>query len=431
MIPFDSAQRIHRFLRRRYRKPWWRWDRVDDPRDRRGRRRPLSQLLEAVRLGLLSCQHGLRDVEMLTQQLRGPARALVSDRVPYTTISDLLAKLMPDGLRQHLVGQLRDMKRAKQLEPDGLPCGVATMDGKCLATLRHDAAGTGQLQRGDDGKQRYLVRAIRTVLSSSASKPCIDQYSVPADTNEMGAFEAAFRQLIATYRRGDYFDVIDVDAGLICRRHAQLIVDEGFGYVARLKQSQPELLAEAERLLEPRIARQTPDAETPWQPYQGNRIRRRLWRTSRIEGWLDFPGLRQAYVVVTQTRHPDETVNTEYHYWITSLGPNTFTPAQLLHAARNHWSIENDCFWSLDVLWREDSHGWCNRGRAAESLGLLRLMAYNLVQFLRKRHVRHKRPRQGDTVDAPWRDVFRWIDRALTSDFADIAPKQAAVAPGI
>ena len=51
--------------------------------------------------------------------------------------------------------------------------------------------------------------------------------------------------------------------------------------------------------------------------------------------------------------------------------------------------------------------------------------------YIRKRHVRHKRPRQGDTVETPWRDVLRWIDRALTSDFADIAPMQAAVAPGI
>ena len=391
----------------------------------------MAELLESVRLGLLSGERGLRDVESLTEELCGPARALVSRRVPYTTIGDLLAKLEPDGLRQHLVGQIRDMMRSKQLRPEWLPCGVATMDGKCLAVVDHDACGSGQLQRGDDGHDRYLVRAIRTVLSSTRSKPCIDQFTVPPETNEMGAFEAAFRQLIATYRRGQYFDVIDVDAGLISRRNAELIIDEGFAYMSRLKESQPDLLAEARRLLEPRIASEPPDAQTPWEPYQAKRIRRRLWRTQEIAGWLDFPGLRQAWVVVAETEHPDGRLTTERHYWFSSLGPRAFSPGQLLLAARNHWSVENNCFWSLDVLWGEDRAAWCNRGRAAECLGLMRLMAYNLTQFIRKRHVRRVRPHKGDTVDTPWRDTFRMIRKALTSDLAGLDPRPTAVAAGV
>jgi hypothetical protein len=48
--------------------------------------------------------------------------------------------------------QVRDAHRSKMLAPSGLPCGVATVDGKNLATLDHDADGTGHSRSKDNEK---------------------------------------------------------------------------------------------------------------------------------------------------------------------------------------------------------------------------------------------------------------------------------------
>ena len=48
----------------------------------------------------------------------------------------------------------------------------------------------------------------------------------------------------------------------------------------------------------------------------------------------------------------------------------------------------------MDVIWDEDSKVWCGQGLGIQVLGLLRLMAYNLVSRLRCRYLRHTRPDQ-------------------------------------
>ena len=60
----------------------------------------------------------------------------------------------------------------------------------------------------------------------------------------------------------------------------------------------------------------------------------------------------------------------------------------ILRNVRNHWRIENNVFNSLDVIWREDDMPWSTKGFALFTLGMLRCLAYNLIQYLRVRHLR-------------------------------------------
>lgn len=46
------------------------------------------------------------------------------------------------------------------------------------------------------------------------------------------------------------------------------------------------------------------------------------------------------------------------------------------------------CNWTVDVIWDEDTKVWCGQGLGIQVLGLLRLMAYNLVSLLRCRYLR-------------------------------------------
>ena len=44
---------------------------------------------------------------------------------------------------------------------------------------------------------------------------------------------------------------------------------------------------------------------------------------------------------------------------------------------RRHWSIENECYWVLDVAFREDDHR-LREGRAAANLATVRRMALSV-----------------------------------------------------
>ena len=78
-------------------------------------------------------------------------------------------------------------------------------------------------------------------------------------------------------------------------------------------------------------------------------------------------------------------------------------------------------FWTLDVQWREDGLAWCTQGRAVETLGYLRAMAYNLMQLARRRHLRERR-RDGQWQPPSWRLLFGWTLRALLAEGAQPDP---------
>ena len=137
--------------------------------------------------------------------------------------------------------------------------------------------------------------------------------------------------------------------------------------------------------------------------------------------------LRQTWLVRQETAKPDGTIEVEDRFFITSVLWNRLKPHQILRLVRNHWGIENDTYNSLDLQWREDHGPWCTKGVSVWALGVLRLMAYNVAQMLRKRRLRQKHP------DGRWRDPVRWrklfahIRGALE---ADLATEQQAVSPG-
>lgn len=403
--------RVQRFLDRHLTAPAYRWGDLTDPRDRRGRRWALAELVSAAFCGLLAGCPTLREVEAATEDAGGWVRQRVPRRAPDTTLWDLLPQLDVGELRAKLHQQVRGAWRRKALTPVELPCGVVAIDGKGLGALEHDADGVAQKNyRSHDGTPYWLARSLRAVLTSADARPCLDQMPIAARSNEMSSFAAFFAELMRVYGAGDLFEIVTVDAGLTSRANADLVAAADKAYLMALKGTQPELLAEAQRLLG---GRRDPDAETDWEPYQGARVRRRFFRTAEIAGYHDWPHLRQAWLVATTVLAADGTAEIERRYFLTNLPWGRLTAAQCLRLVRRHWGIENDCFWTLDVQWREDALPWCTQGRAVEVLSWLRLMAYNLLQLARRTHLR-RRDAAGVREPPPaWRRVFAWVRQAL------------------
>ncbi len=433
--PEPAKKRVQKFLAKKLGGGAKGWSHSDAPDSRQMTKvdHSMPSVLWALELGLISNQPTLRDVEEMSGTLGPWARPLVPAAISDTTLYTEAQRLDVDYLHEKLVQRIRDLHRGKMLGAVGLPCGVVTVDGKNPATLDHDAGGTGHKrssqnekwhrskdQEAAEGKSYFLMPALRAALSSAEAAPCIYQLALPPGLGESTKFPDMVAGLRAAYGHGDMFRIIDADAGLTSLSNAEVVIEAGYDYVLGLKGNQPELLGEAKALLLPMSKTREPEIQTPWESRNGNRIRRSLWRTEEMTGFENSAGkwthLRQTWLVRQETREPQGHLEVEDRFFITSLEKDFLDPRQILLLVRRHWAVENDCFNSLDVQWREDAAPWCTLGSAIWGLGLLRLLAYNTTQILRRRRLRKKRPDGTRPEPISWRSLFRAAQRCLDLD---------------
>ena len=114
----------------------------------------------------------------------------------------------------------------------------------------------------------------------------------------------------------------------------------------------------------------------------GRQERRIVMATDALEGidklerenWLGL----ESIVCVEAHREELSTgkSSVEKRYYITSHKPDAELLQKLI---RQHWSIENQCHWILDVTWREDESR-IRKNHAAKNVALLRKLALNLLK---------------------------------------------------
>ena len=419
--------RVQKFLLRRLTKGRGVFATLRDERQTGKVKHPLAAIASALLLGLLSNRRTLRDVEALTETLQGPWRKLVPKTISDTTLDTVLRQLSDEQLQQGLVVLNRELKRSKLLkQAPGLAVRLVVVDGKNLATLDHDAQGTAQARSDDnkkwqrkDAKQAAygLTPALRACLASTEARPCLLQMPLDPKTNETASFKTFLQLLRGSYGRSNILDVLSMDAGLTSLSNANAVVDDNLRYIFGLKANQTELFSEAKRLLEKIAAERPPESESAWQRRGSKTVRRQLWRTADLRGFENSVGtwshLDQTWLVRQTTRDGYGNLEVEDRYFLSSIPWEELAGWQILQCVRLHWDIENDVFNSLDVQWREDSGTWCTKGTAVWALGVLRLIAYNIVQALRRRNCRRKRGRHTWLDPLPWRTLFEHIFDAL------------------
>lgn len=114
----------------------------------------------------------------------------------------------------------------------------------------------------------------------------------------------------------------------------------------------------------------------------GRHERRIVMATDALEGidklerenWLGL----ESIVCVEAHREERSTgkSSVEKRYYITSHKPDAELLQKLI---RQHWGIENQCHWILDVTWKEDASR-IRKKHAAENVALLRKLALNLLK---------------------------------------------------
>jgi hypothetical protein len=105
---------------------------------------------------------------------------------------------------------------------------------------------------------------------------------------------------------------------------------------------------------------------------------RRIRTTTRLTGYLDWPGVKQVCLLERVRRVKGKTT-TEMACAVTSLGPERASAKQLLTISRGHRDIENRLHWVRDMSLGEDA---CRvrTGEAPEILAAIRNAALRLLR---------------------------------------------------
>jgi predicted transposase YbfD/YdcC len=125
---------------------------------------------------------------------------------------------------------------------------------------------------------------------------------------------------------------------------------------------------------------------------------RRYQHTTDIDWFQDrakWAGLASfAEVVARRTDPTTNRTSEETRYYLSSYGtPNAERAGKTI---RNHWGVENQLHWVLDMAFSEDRSRW-RTGNAAENFAIVRHVAINLIkrETSKKKGVLTKRKRCG------------------------------------
>jgi predicted transposase YbfD/YdcC len=136
--------------------------------------------------------------------------------------------------------------------------------------------------------------------------------------------------------------------------------------------------------------RKEPDFIAYDPPDHGRIETRKIWTTTQLNHYLDFPHVGQAFVI---ERESIEKKSGEYShdlaYGITSRTPDQVNPQRLLTINRGHWSIENSCHYILDWTYDED-RSRIRTGYGPENISRLRRFAISVIKAKAVRSVAQK-----------------------------------------
>lgn len=342
---------------------------ITDPRVERTRRHDLEDILTIAICGVLSGCETWVDIAQYGQAKQdwfATFLALPSGIPSHDTFGRVFAALNPAEVETAFLGWVRELVAAAPPQAAADPQAVIAVDGK---TVRGS--------RGEGKRPLHLVSAWAV-----ANHLVLGQVAVDDKSNEITAIPPLLTSLTLAGT------TVTLDAmGCQTAIAAQIVAQEA-DYVLALKQNQPTLqdavvasFADAHTRNQAAV---TLDYAETWEKGHGRIERRQCWVIDDAatlaylhELTADQPwaGLR-TLVMITAQRRIGTTTSHETRYYLSSL------PAQadrLLRTVREHWAVENELHWVLDVAFGEDA-ARMRVGHAAHNLALVRRMALNLLK---------------------------------------------------
>ena len=171
---------------------------------------------------------------------------------------------------------------------------------------------------------------------------------------------------------------ITADALLTQRELAQyLVAQRRANYHFTVKANQPKLLEDLSLYF--RDPSTTADYTDTGNGDHGRIETRKIWATTRLNDYLDFPHVHQAFMIERESIHKKTgKISREVVYGITSVPTDKATPQQILRDNRRHWSVES-CHYIIDWNYDED-RSLIRTGLGPENITRLRRFAVGLLK---------------------------------------------------
>jgi len=181
---------------------------------------------------------------------------------------------------------------------------------------------------------------------------------------------------------------VTADALLTQRKLAEYLVKERHAhYHFTVKGNQRGVLEDLALWFQDR---KQPDFVQDTPPDHGRIEIRKIWTTTELNDYLDFPHVGQAFLI---ERHSTEKKtgkkSSEIAYGITSRTPEQAHPERLLNVNRGHWTIENSCHYIIDWNYDED-RSRIRTGYGPENITRLRRFAIGVIKSKKVRSVAQK-----------------------------------------
>lgn len=277
----------------------------------------------------------------------------------------------------------------RMLDPQALNRVFSRLMGAFGQQARRDLAGRqvaidGKSLRGAYEKGRAYMPAL--VVTAFECETFLSLSQQVAVAGEGGEAEAAIRAVEILSLKGA---LVSGDALNCHRRMTTAVRSRGGDYLLAIKMNQSKLAKEAQAALDAAAGKaSTAIGETDEVAHE-RQERRRCFVTrfkqspgpNALEGLVAVARIERWRTLGAKTEH------TVHAYALSKL----MTPAQVLKAARNHWRIENNLHWQLDVLMKEDENR-SRKNNAAAVLAVLRRLSLNVLKAdPRKIPMSHKR----------------------------------------
>jgi predicted transposase YbfD/YdcC len=372
---------------------------VEDPRNLRGIRHPLVNVLT---IAVLGCMCRCDDAEALEDWGRKEADWL----------ADFLD--MPHGIPSQDVF----LRILAAIEPASFRQAFHIWVSEVFALLgiEQQIAIDGQTHRrsGDVGKGQKPVHMVHALVCETGL--VMGQVATDEKSNEIKAIPALLEVLDL---RGA---LVSIDAMGTQVKIARQIVKAGGDYLLALKGNQSSLHTEVKAAFVEALdnRRRTVDEVPPPQittetEVDGGHGRIEI-RTAQVvtdfEPWVPaaqrWSGLR-ALIAITATREDLTTgkKSTETRYYVSS---RAMTAVEANERVRSHWLVENQLHWCLDMTFGQDA---CRirTGHATENFAVVRHFALNVIRNYKGD--RYSVPRRRRLCDYD-RDYRRRVLQALT-----------------
>lgn len=267
----------------------------------------------------------------------------------------------------------------QQREKSGMP--VIAFDGK---TIR------GASKRATD--KLHLVSAYDCDSGLTLLHNCVD-----SKTNEIPAVRELLHMLDITGA------MITLDAMHCQKETLNQLISRKADYVVQAKGNQKKLYSTISNVFQQQFDAGELGVDTQVTSDKGHgREETRI--VYRLDATLldkdirqDWPGI-QSIIGVERTRTKGKKTSIDTHYYLSSSRDNTL----ISKAIRQHWLIENQQHWILDVVFKEDS---CqiHEALSAQHMALFRRVVRNMV----KQHTKSKGSIRSKLVAASFDDDFR------------------------